>query len=132
MAALSDSTVIKDCSALMMSPTLTNISMIDTSLKSPMSGTLTSTGPAATAGAPAAAGATVCAAGAGVATAAAGAGEAGATGADTAASPATSNDKTMEPSLTLPPTATLTSFTTPAWLEGISIDALSLSTVRMD
>ena len=47
MEALSDSTVKSDCSTLMVSPTLTSISMTATSLKSPMSGTRTSTGPAA-------------------------------------------------------------------------------------
>ena len=41
--ALSDSTVINDCSAFTVSPTLTNSSMTATSSKSPMSGTLTST-----------------------------------------------------------------------------------------
>ncbi len=41
--ALSDSTVIRLCSALIVSPTATRTSMTATSLKSPMSGTLTST-----------------------------------------------------------------------------------------
>jgi hypothetical protein len=41
--ALSLSTVIKLCSARIVSPTLTSNSMMETSLKSPMSGTLTST-----------------------------------------------------------------------------------------
>jgi hypothetical protein len=45
--ALSDSTVISDCSALIVSPGLTRSSMTATSLKSPMSGTRTSTGPEA-------------------------------------------------------------------------------------
>jgi hypothetical protein len=45
--ALSDSTVIRLCSTLMVSPGLTNTSITATSLKSPMSGTRTSTGPAA-------------------------------------------------------------------------------------
>ncbi len=39
MVALSDSTVSRDSSALTMSPGLTRISMIGTSLKSPISGT---------------------------------------------------------------------------------------------
>ncbi len=39
MAALSDSTVMRDCSTLMASPGLTKISMTATSLNSPMSGT---------------------------------------------------------------------------------------------
>ncbi|KAG1260725.1 hypothetical protein G6F66_014396 [Rhizopus arrhizus] len=38
--ALSDSTVIRLCSALIVSPTATSTSMTSTSLKSPMSGTL--------------------------------------------------------------------------------------------
>ncbi|CPO75205.1 Uncharacterised protein [Bordetella pertussis] len=41
--ALSDSTVIRLCSALMVSPAATSTSMTSTSLKSPMSGTLIST-----------------------------------------------------------------------------------------
>jgi hypothetical protein len=40
--ALSDSSVISDCSALIGSPGFTSTSMIGTSLNSPMSGTLTS------------------------------------------------------------------------------------------
>ena len=40
--ALSDSTVIKDCSTLMASPDLTKTSITATSLKSPISGTFTS------------------------------------------------------------------------------------------
>src|SRR5690606_24703684 len=42
MVALSDSSVTSESSGLMVSPTLTRISMTGTSLKSPMSGTLTS------------------------------------------------------------------------------------------
>ena len=41
--ALSLSTVTSDCSTFTVSPTLTSSSMTSTSLKSPMSGTLTST-----------------------------------------------------------------------------------------
>jgi glycine cleavage system H lipoate-binding protein len=41
--ALSDSTVIRDCSTLTVSPALTSTSITATSLKSPMSGTLTCT-----------------------------------------------------------------------------------------
>jgi hypothetical protein len=37
-----------------------------------------------------------------------------------------------EPCFTLSPSLTLSSFTTPAWVDGISIDALSLSTVTSD
>ena len=40
--ALSDSTVISDCSTFTGSPAFTSTSMISTSLKSPMSGTFTS------------------------------------------------------------------------------------------
>ena len=43
MLALSDSTVTSDWSTLIVSPGLTISSMTSTSLKSPMSGTLTST-----------------------------------------------------------------------------------------
>jgi len=46
--ALSDSTVIRLCSTLIVSPGWTNTSITATSLKSPMSGTRTSTGPLAT------------------------------------------------------------------------------------
>ncbi len=42
MEALSDSTVIRLCSALMVSPGWTSTSMMATSAKSPMSGTLMS------------------------------------------------------------------------------------------
>ena len=49
--ALSDSTVIRLCSTLTVSPSLTSTSITATSLKSPMSGTRTSTGPAAAAAA---------------------------------------------------------------------------------
>lgn len=41
--ALSDSTVISDCSAFTVSPTFTSTSITATSSKSPMSGTLIST-----------------------------------------------------------------------------------------
>lgn len=47
--ALSDSTVTSDCSTFTVSPGLTSTSMTATSLKSPMSGTRTSTLPPATA-----------------------------------------------------------------------------------
>ena len=45
---------------------------------------------------------------------------------------AASSISTSEPSFTTSPTATLSSLTTPACDEGISIDALSLSTVISD
>ena len=126
--ALSDSTVISDCSSLIVSPGLTSTSITATSLKSPMSGTLTSIGPAAAAGAarrlpvraPAQARARQRAA------------AAAAAGGAAAAAPAPSSTSTTEPSLTLLPTSTLSSFTTPAWLDGISIEALSDSTVISD
>ncbi|MCY1371841.1 hypothetical protein D9M69_590090 [compost metagenome] len=125
--ALSDSTVIRLCSTLMVSPGLTNTSMTATSLKSPMSGTRTSTGPEA-AGAAGAAAAAAGAAATGAGAAAAGA----AAGAGAAASSAASSTSTTEPSFTLSPRATRSSFTTPAVLEGISIEALSDSTVISD
>jgi hypothetical protein len=45
------------------------------------------------------------------------------------AEPSTSSDSTTEPSPTLSPSLTFKAFTTPAWLEGISMEALSDSTV---
>jgi hypothetical protein len=42
IVALSDSSVMSDCSLLIASPGLTSTSMTSTSLKSPMSGTFTS------------------------------------------------------------------------------------------
>ena len=57
---------------------------------------------------------------------------AAAAGAEAAAAPSASTISTTEPSLTLSPTPTLSSFTTPAVLDGISIDALSDSTVISD
>ncbi|KFJ70657.1 pyruvate dehydrogenase complex dihydrolipoamide acetyltransferase domain protein [Bordetella bronchiseptica] len=122
--ALSDSTVIRLCSALMVSPSATSTSMTSTSLKSPISGTLTSIGPAA-AGA-SAWGASAFAASALGASAASGA--CSALGA-AAASPAASTSRMTVPSAILSPTLTLTDFTTPAAEAGISIDALSDSTV---
>ena len=57
---------------------------------------------------------------------------AAAAGAAAAASPAASIISTSDPSLTLSPSLTRSSFTTPACDDGISIDALSLSTVISD
>ena len=119
--ALSDSTVIRLCSTLIVSPGLASSSITETSSKSPMSGTSTSTGPAAAA---AAGGGAVAAAGA-VATAA------GALAAPAAEASASSNSSSV-PSATLSPSLTFSSFTTPACEDGISIDALSLSTVTSD
>ena len=61
----------------------------------------------------------------------AGAGAAGA-GAGAAAPSAASSVSTTEPSLTLSPTLTASAFTTPACDDGISIEALSDSTVISD
>ena len=130
--ALSDSTVTRDCSTLMVSPTLTSTSMTETSLKSPMSGTRTSravAGPAA-----AAAGITDTA----TDSVAAGAMIAKAGGGFTSeivtfsTVSAVSSVRTTEPCLTLSPRATRSSLTTPAALDGISIEALSDSTVSRD
>jgi hypothetical protein len=120
--ALSLSTVMSDCSSLMLSPGLTKTSITATSLKSPMSGTRTSTGPLA-------AGATDGAETGTGAAAAAGAGLGTAADAGAAAAPSASSTTTTEPCFTLSPSLTLSSFTTPACDEGISIEALSLSTV---
>ena len=110
--ALSPSTVIRDCSAVIASPTLTMISVTSTS-SPPMSGTATSFS-AAVAGA------------AGAATGAAGA----AAGAD--APSAESKIMINLPVVTLSPTAILISLTTPACGDGTSIEALSPSTVMSD
>ena len=117
--ALSLSTVIRLCSTFTVSPGLTSSSMTATSLKSPMSGTFTSTRPA-----DAAAGAAAAGAGTGAGAAATGAGA----GAAAALSAVSSTSSTL-PSATLSPIAIFSSFTTPACDDGISIEALSLSTV---
>ena len=107
--ALSDSTVMRLCSALTVSPTATSTSMTSTSLKSPMSGTVTSTGPLAAAGAGASAlGASALVSGALVS----GAGAAGALAAGASAAAASTSRITL-PSATLSPTLTLTDLTTP-------------------
>ncbi len=122
--ALSLSTVIRLCSAATVSPTLTSSSMTPTSAKSPMSGTAMSTRP------PEAAGAAAAGAGAGAAAAGAGAGAAAAAGAGAGAAAApVSSISSSVPSLILSPRATFSSLTTPACEDGISMDALSLSTV---
>ncbi len=111
------------------------ISITATSLKSPMSGTRTSTGPVLTAAlTPVATGATEFVAGDALTTGSTACfiSEAGAADAGTPATSATSSISTSEPSLTLSPSATRSSLTTPAWLDGISIDALSDSTVIRD
>ena len=105
--ALSPSTLMIDWSTSTVSPTFTIISVTFTSSE-PISGTLTSTTLAA-AGA---------AAGAGAATAGAG-----------AAASAESNTSIGVPVVTLSPTFTNTSFTTPASGAGTSIEALSPSTL---
>src|SRR3954447_16572358 len=101
-----------------------------------MSGTTTSTAsppPAACARGPGtgpAPGGAGAAAGGAAAALAAGAAPSAAGGA--AAAPSPSSNSTSDPSLTLSPTLTFISLTTPAALDGISIDALSLSTVISD
>ena len=105
--ALSPSTLMIDWSTSTLSPTFTIISVTFTSSE-PISGTLTSTTLAA---AGAAAGAGAAAAGAG------------------AAASADSNTSIGVPVVTLSPTFTNTSFTTPASGAGTSIEALSPSTL---
>ena len=105
--ALSPSTLMIDWSTSTVSPTFTIISVTFTSSE-PISGTLTSTTLAA---AGAAAGAGAAAAGAG------------------AAASADSNTSIGVPVVTLSPTFTNTSFTTPASGAGTSIEALSPSTL---
>ena len=109
--ALSPSTLMIDWSTSTVSPTFTIISVTFTSSE-PISGTLTSTTLAA-AGA---------AAGAGAAAAGAGAGAVAAASAD-------SKTSIGVPVVTLSPTFTNTSFTTPASGAGTSIEALSPSTL---
>ena len=109
--ALSPSTLMIDWSTSTVSPTFTIISVTFTSSE-PISGTFTSTTLAA-AGA---------AAGAGAAAAGAGAG---------AAASADSKTSIGVPVVTLSPTFTNTSFTTPASGAGTSIEALSPSTLIM-
>src|SRR6516164_1018686 len=111
MEALSDSSVSSGCSGAMLSPGLTMISMIGTSLKSPMSGTRTSATPA------------------GALVGAGGAETAGFTGSGAAAAPSTSSIRMGDPSLTLSPILTASDLTTPAAGEGTSMDALSDSSV---
>ena len=112
IVALSDSSVISACSAFTVSPGFTNTSITGTSLKSPMSGTFTSaTPPGADVGA--GGGETLGAAGA-----AAG-----------CAAPSASSVRMRVPSLTLSPTLTFSSFTTPPPGDGTSIVALSDSRV---
>ena len=111
MEALSDSSVTSGCSGAMLSPGLTMISMIGTSLKSPMSGTRTSATPA------------------GALVAAGGADTAGFTGSLATPAPSTSSIRMGVPSLTLSPILTASDLTTPAAGEGTSIEALSDSSV---
>ena len=107
--ALSPSTLMIDWSTSTVSPTFTIISVTFTSSE-PISGTLTSTTLAAVG---AAAGAGAAAAGAG------------------AAASADSKTSIGVPVVTLSPTFTNTSFTTPASGAGTSIEALSPSTLIM-
>ena len=127
--ALSDSTVIRLCSTATVSPGLTSSSITATWSKSPMSGTSTSTGPALAAAAAGAAGA---GAGAAAAAAVAAAGAAAFAAGVAAPASAASGSSSSEPSEILSPSLTRSSLTTPACDDGISIDALSLSTVTSD
>ncbi len=147
--ALSLSIVISDCSAATVSPTLTSSSMTSTSLKSPMSGTATSTGPPSdeagsgvgagagdaaggcTRPAAAASGAAVASDGTACVSSAADLLDRGFGAAGVAASSA-SAIASNEPSLTLSPTLTFSSVIVPPLDAGISIDALSLSIVMSD
>ena len=109
IVALSDSSVTRASSAFTVSPGLTIISITGTSLKSPMSGTRTSAMPA------------------GVLVGAGGAATDvfGAAAVATAPAPAVSSSRISAPSLTLSPTLSLTSLTTPPTGAGTSIVALS-------
>ena len=142
IVALSLSSVTSDCSTATVSPGFTRISITSTLLKSPMSGMSTRRAPAA-----AGAGALAAGAGAGAAGAFAGAADARRRGAgaaatadfaaspeaaDFAASAPPSSVRIGLPSETLSPILTRTSFTTPAEGDGISIVALSLSSVTSD
>src|SRR5438105_2498087 len=149
MVAFSDSSVTSESSAFTVSPALTRTSITGTSLKSPMSGTLTSilcAAPAGVLGASSfrclgeAGGAGEVAAADAVADPVAGAEADVATGAAACAGeavlapfPATASSVTMTlPSLTLSPSLTLTSLTIPADGEGTSIVALSDSSVTSE
>src|SRR5204862_4283020 len=123
--ALSLSTVIRLCSAFTVSPGLTKISITATSEKSPMSGTTISKVPPP----PVAAGAAAFGASGG---GGAFGGSARAGGGAAAAAPWASSFNNELPSPTLSPSLTSSSFTIPSCDDGISIDALSLSTVMSD
>src|SRR5450755_2494220 len=110
IVALSDSRETSGSSAFTVSPTLTKISITGTSLKSPMSGTRTSARPA------------------GALTGEGGAltlGLAASAGAAAAATPSPSSSMITLPSLTLSPSLTRISLTTPESGAGTSIVALS-------
>ena len=111
--ALSPSTVISESSTETESPTLTKISVTSTS-SPPMSGTLTSTTWLALGADGAATGAAVCCLSA------------------AASVPLSSNSIILTPVVTLSPILTMIDFTIPACGAGISIDALSPSTVNND
>src|SRR5690606_6556600 len=115
------------CSGLMVSPSATMTSMTSTSLKSPMSGTSTATTPPC-AGAACWAGA--CPAGACPACGWAGSASLPASGWASPCPPSTGSTSTSaDPCDTLSPTLTLIDLTTPPAEAGISIEALSDSTV---
>ena len=136
IVALSDSSVTSGSSGFTASPGLTKTSMTGTSLKSPMSGTLTGTsppGPAAAEGfgGGAAGSLVVACAAAGAASVPAGRGALAAG----AAFPLPSADSSVRialPSLTLSPTLTLRSLTVPALGAGTSMVALSDSSVTSE
>src|SRR5206468_2321516 len=107
--ALSLSTVTSDCSCFTVSPGLTKTSMTDTSAKSPMSGTTTSTVPPALLALPLAGGGWGEGGGGAL-----GVGGGAAAASPAAASPWASSISTDAPSPTLSPSLTFSSFTTPA------------------
>ena len=146
IVALSDSSVTSGSSGFTASPGLTKTSMTGTSLKSPMSGTLTGTVPAgpAAAGAGCSFGLASCvaagrAASLGLVACAAAAAASVPAGRDAlaagAACPPPSADSSVRialPSLTLSPTLTLRSLTVPALGAGTSMVALSDSSVTSE
>ena len=142
MVALSDSSVRSGWSASTVSPAFTKISMIGTSLKSPMSGIVTSIGAALTGAAGGAAeggaaGLALAGAAAGFSGAAGGAAAGGAAALPApeacAVSPSADSTRAMSvPIDTLSPTFATTSATAPATGEGTSIVALSDSSVISD
>src|SRR5574341_251797 len=124
IVALSDSSVMSDCSFVTASPGLTRTSITSTSLKSPMSGTGTVIAPPPGLAGSALAGSADLA---GSALASLGFSSGGAS-----PLPLSSSTRIGEPFETLSPTLILSSLTTPEPGEGISIVALSDSSVISD